>query len=100
VDCELPYPSDLMAAQWALIEPLLQQRNPKDKAERPSSRAFQGITFKPVPHGRSLERSELESRAIDSAKKDILSRFSLIQTHLTFHSYSSCESGRSPRCGH
>jgi hypothetical protein len=34
-----------MAAQWALIEPLLQQRNPKDKAERPSSRAFQGITL-------------------------------------------------------
>jgi hypothetical protein len=51
VDCELPYPSDLMAAQWAMIEPLLQQRNPKDKAERPSSRAFQGITFEPVGTG-------------------------------------------------
>ena len=99
MDCELPYPSDLMAAQWAMIEPLLQQRNPKDKAERPSSRAFQGITFKPVPHGRSLERNGLESRAIDS-KKAILSCFSLIQTHLTFQSYSSCESGRNPRCGH
>jgi hypothetical protein len=36
-----------------------------------------GITFKPVPHGRSLERSGLESRAIDSANKAILSRFLL-----------------------
>jgi hypothetical protein len=40
-----------MAAHWALIEPLLQQRNSKDKAERPSSRAFQGITFNPFRTG-------------------------------------------------
>ena len=31
---ELPYPSDLTAAQWALIEPLLPAPNPKGRKRR------------------------------------------------------------------
>jgi transposase len=42
---ELPYPSDLMAAQWALIEPLLPAPKPKGRKRRVDLRKITNAIF-------------------------------------------------------
>jgi putative transposase len=42
---ELPYPSDLTAAQWALIEPLLPAPKPKGRKRRVDLRKITNAIF-------------------------------------------------------
>ena len=42
---ELPYPSDLTAAQWALIEPMLPAPNPKGRKRRVDLRKITNAIF-------------------------------------------------------
>jgi putative transposase len=42
---ELPYPSDLTAAQWALIEPLLPAAKPRGRRRKVDLRSITNAIF-------------------------------------------------------
>ena len=67
---ELPYPSDLTAAQWALIEPLLPAPRPKGRKRRVDQRKITnailyvlkgGISWRMLPREFAQDRVPLLS---------------------------------------